>query len=112
MLFRSRFEALRAELGGLIREIRILGTMIGLDLAIDATDIVGRCLERRLLINATHGHVVRLGGGGLVEVQGTGEGGTFSRGQLDRLLDLAESGIDQLKRLQRDCLGEDWPLAG
>ena len=36
-------------------------------------------------------NVVRLGGGGLVEVQGTGEGGTFSRPQLDRLLDLAGS---------------------
>ena len=56
-------------------------------------------------------NVVRLGGGGLVEVQGTGEGGTFSRGQLDRLLDLAEAGIDQLTRLQRDCLGPDWPLS-
>ena len=41
-------------------------------------------------------NVVRLGRGGLVEVQGTGEGGTFSRAQLDRLLDLAEAGIDQL----------------
>ena len=30
-------------------------------------------------------NVVRLGRGGLVEVQGTGEGGTFSRAQLDQL---------------------------
>ncbi len=58
--FRARFEEMRADLGGLIREIRILGTMIGMDLTIDAADIVGRCLERRLLINATHGHVIRL----------------------------------------------------
>jgi ribonuclease PH len=50
-------------------------------------------------------NVVRLGGGGLVEVQGTGEGGTFSRPQLDALLTLADAGIDQLTRLQRDCLG-------
>ncbi len=55
-------------------------------------------------------NVVRLGSSGLVEVQGTGEGGTFSREQLDRLLDLAGAGIDQLGRLQRDCLGADWPL--
>ena len=34
--------------------------MIGLDLTVDATDVVAECLERRLLINATHGHVVRL----------------------------------------------------
>ncbi len=55
-------------------------------------------------------NVVRLGRGGLVEVQGTGERGTFSREQLDRLLDLAGSGIDQLMRMQRECLGTDWPL--
>ena len=56
-------------------------------------------------------NVVRLGRGGLVEVQGTGEGGTFSRGQLDQLLNLAEAGIDHLTMLQRECLGPDWPLA-
>jgi ribonuclease PH len=46
-------------------------------------------------------NVVRLGSGGLVEVQGTGEGGVFSRGQLDALLDLAEAGIDRLAAIQR-----------
>src|SRR4051812_1777310 len=55
-------------------------------------------------------NVVRLGGGGLVEVQGTGEGGVFSRSQLTALLDLAEAGIDQLARLQREALGTDWPF--
>jgi ribonuclease PH len=54
-------------------------------------------------------NVVRLGNGGLVEVQGTGEGGVFSRAQLQELLDLAESGMDQLGRLQRRALGESWP---
>jgi ribonuclease PH len=56
-------------------------------------------------------NVVRLGKGGLVEVQGTGEGGTYSRTQLERLLNLAEAGIDQLTLLQRECLGPHWPLA-
>ncbi|MHB1560347.1 MAG: ribonuclease PH [Isosphaeraceae bacterium] len=56
-------------------------------------------------------NVVRLGRGGLVEVQGTGEGGTFRRDQLDRLLDLAEAGIDELARAQRAALGVDWPFA-
>ncbi len=56
-------------------------------------------------------NIVRLGRGGLVEVQGTGEAGTFSRIQLDALLNLAEAGIDQLTRLQRECLGPDWPFA-
>lgn len=54
-------------------------------------------------------NVVRLGGGGLVEVQGTGEGGVFSRSQFTQLLDLAEAGIDQLASLQRAALGDAWP---
>ncbi len=58
--FRRHFETLRAELPGLIREIRILGVMIGLELAQDALPVVEACLERGLLINATHGNVVRL----------------------------------------------------
>ena len=51
-------------------------------------------------------NVVRLGAGGLVEVQGTGEGGTFTRPQLTQLLDLAEAGIDQLSQLQREAIGK------
>jgi len=58
--FRGHFEAIRAARPDLVKEIRILGTMVGLDLTTDATGVVSACLERRLLINATHGHVVRL----------------------------------------------------
>jgi len=49
-------------------------------------------------------NVVRLASGGLVEVQGTGEGGVFSRSQLDQLLDLAEAGLDQLSALQKAAI--------
>ena len=55
-------------------------------------------------------NAVRLGRGGFVEVQGTGEGGTFSRAQLDALLDLADAGITTLTNLQRAALGADWPM--
>jgi predicted acetylornithine/succinylornithine family transaminase len=58
--FRGQFEALRAELPGHIRDFRIRGVMIGLDLTFDATEVVSECMKRRLLVNATHGHVVRL----------------------------------------------------
>jgi ribonuclease PH len=50
-------------------------------------------------------NVVMSSEGGFVEVQGTGEHGTFDRGQLDRLLDLATSGIGELLRRQTDALG-------
>jgi acetylornithine/N-succinyldiaminopimelate aminotransferase len=58
--FRNHFEAMRRTSRGLVREIRIAGAMIGVELSIDAAGIVAECLERRLLINATHGNVVRL----------------------------------------------------
>src|SRR5579884_3328077 len=39
-----------------------------------------------------------------VEVQGTGEGGVFDRGSMDKLISLAEQGIDQLLELQKQYL--------
>jgi ribonuclease PH len=41
-------------------------------------------------------NVVMLGDGGFVEVQGTGENGTFDRSRLDELLDLAVHGCQEL----------------
>ena len=43
---------------------------------------------------------------GFVEVQGTGEHGSYSRDELNRLLDLGEGGIRQLMQAQIDALGE------
>ena len=58
--FREQFESLRAELPDLIRDIRVSGVMIGLDMTFHAADVVPKCMERRLLVNVTHEHVVRL----------------------------------------------------
>jgi ribonuclease PH len=41
----------------------------------------------------------------LVEVQGTAEHGTFDRAQLDRLLDLAQGGVNRIFAAQRAALG-------
>jgi ribonuclease PH len=43
--------------------------------------------------------------GRFVEVQGTGENATFDRVELNRLLDLATSGLTRLDALQREALG-------
>jgi len=43
--------------------------------------------------------------GSFVEVQGTGEGGIFTREQLSEMLSLAERGIRELMMIQRDVLG-------
>ncbi len=58
-VFHQRFEALRASCPW-IRAVRARGAMIGIELAVDGVPIVQQCLERRLLINCTHGTVLRL----------------------------------------------------
>jgi ribonuclease PH len=50
-------------------------------------------------------NVVMTDARGFVEVQGTGEHGTFDRAQLDALLGLAGSGIEALGAQQRSVLG-------
>jgi ribonuclease PH len=50
-------------------------------------------------------NVVMSSEGKYVEVQGTGEHGTFDRAQLDRLLELATHGITELSERQRAALG-------
>jgi ribonuclease PH len=50
-------------------------------------------------------NVVMTGGGSFVEVQGTAEGATFSRAEMDALLNLAQRGIAQLVSEQRRALG-------
>lgn len=57
--FSQRFEQLRSHCG-IVKQIRIKGAMIGIELTIDGTAIVQRCIERRLLVNCTHSTVIRL----------------------------------------------------
>jgi acetylornithine/N-succinyldiaminopimelate aminotransferase len=57
--FRARLEALRPRCPA-IRDIRIRGLMIGIDLDRDAKPYVEACLKRHLLVNNTHDTVIRL----------------------------------------------------
>ena len=54
-------------------------------------------------------NVVMTASGGLIEVQGTAEGQAFSRAELDAMLDLAASGIDQILACQRAALAQALP---
>jgi ribonuclease PH len=54
-------------------------------------------------------NVVMSSEGKFVEVQGTGEHGTFDRGQLNQLVDLAISGIRTLDAAQITALAKDLP---
>jgi ribonuclease PH len=50
-------------------------------------------------------NVVMTGSGAVVEVQATAERKTFSREDLDGLVDLAAAGIERLAEIQREAVG-------
>ena len=49
-------------------------------------------------------NVVRIGSGGFIELQGTGEGAPFSAEELQKLIALAEKGTNELLELQQASL--------
>lgn len=57
--FRTAFEALQAELP-IIKEVRVRGMMIGVELTISGVPAVAACMQRGVLINCTHDTVIRL----------------------------------------------------
>jgi acetylornithine/N-succinyldiaminopimelate aminotransferase len=58
-LFSERLEALRERCDA-VRAVRVMGMMIGVELAFDGAAVVQACLDRRLLVNCTQGNVIRL----------------------------------------------------
>jgi len=52
----------------------------------------------------TDGNFIMTGAGKLIEVQMSAEGATFSRGEMNQLLDLAEAGVAQLVAAQKAAL--------
>jgi len=57
--FRVRLHALK-ETCDVVRDVRVMGMMIGVELSIDGAAVVQACLDRNLLVNATQGRVIRL----------------------------------------------------
>jgi ribonuclease PH len=51
-------------------------------------------------------NIVMTGKGKLVEIQGTAERQPFNKTQMDKLLTLAEEGINQLVAIQKECVGK------
>ena len=56
-------------------------------------------------------NVVMTASGGFVELQGTAEGATFSRAEMDALLALAGKGIGDLVGAQQRALAAPLPIA-
>ncbi|MEO1993722.1 MAG: aminotransferase class III-fold pyridoxal phosphate-dependent enzyme, partial [Planctomycetaceae bacterium] len=57
--FRTQLNSLVGELS-IVRELRIQGLMIAIDLNVTATPAVTQCMQRGVLVNATHDTVLRL----------------------------------------------------
>jgi ribonuclease PH len=55
-------------------------------------------------------NLVMTGTGRFIELQCSGEEATFSRGQLEKLLQLGEAGIQQVTHAQKAALGRAWPF--
>lgn len=51
------------------------------------------------------GNFIMTGSGRLIEVQMSAEGSTFSRAQMDQLMDLAEKGVGELAKMQKAACG-------
>jgi acetylornithine/N-succinyldiaminopimelate aminotransferase len=58
-IFRQRFLQLQQECN-LVRDVRVRGVMVGVELSVEGAPMVKACMERKLLINCTHGTVIRL----------------------------------------------------
>ena len=78
----------------------IAATSVGI---VDGTVLLDLCYEEdsRATVDM---NVVMLASGGLVETQATAEKESYSREELNRMLDLAQNGIEQLFRLQETAI--------
>ncbi|MDO4551205.1 MAG: aspartate aminotransferase family protein [Planctomycetia bacterium] len=57
--FQERFQELKSQ-SDLVKDVRGKGVMVGVELNVEGADVVQKCMERGLLINCTHGTVIRL----------------------------------------------------
>jgi len=58
-LFQQRLQALQENCQW-IREVRVVGMMIGIELDVEGGAVVEACMANGLLVNCTQGNIVRL----------------------------------------------------
>ena len=98
---RQALEVLRER--GDLREIPIKSGVAAVSVGIvEGEPMLDLCYEEDSRAEVDF-NIVMTHAGEFVEVQGTGEGGTFTRAQLDALLSLAQDGISQLAKIQRSA---------
>jgi ribonuclease PH len=89
---------------GILRSVPLTDSVAATSVGIvDNTPLLDLCYDEDSRAQVDM-NVVMTGGGRLVEIQATGEGRSFSRDELDRLLALASRGIDRLSDQQQALL--------
>ena len=103
--FVALFDALRRmQAGGKISEIPLKNQIAAVSVGkCGGVPLLDLCYEEDSTAEVD-ANVVMTGGGDLVEIQGTGEGSTFSRAELSQMLDLAAAGIEEIQRKQIEIL--------
>ncbi len=101
------FVALTLALSKIIdNTLPITDYLAAISVGIDSPDIIMLDLnyeeDRNAMVDM---NVVMTGRGQIVEIQGTGEEDTFSKAQLNELIDAAEIGISRLITVQKQVLG-------
>jgi len=57
--FKNKFEELKEKYPEYIKEIRVIGLMIGLEVEKNGPEVVKKCIEEGILMNCTAGNVLR-----------------------------------------------------
>ena len=57
--FKNKFEELKEKYSEYIKEIRVIGLMIGLEVEKNGPEVVKKCIEEGILMNCTAGNVLR-----------------------------------------------------
>ena len=70
---------------------------------VEGTPVLDLCYEEDSRAEVDM-NVVMAESGEFIEIQGTAEHGSFSRSKMNELLDLAESGLREIFKLQRACV--------
>jgi len=90
--------------GGLVRENPINDTVAAVSVGlVDGRVLLDLCYEEDKTAEVDF-TVVATGRGRFVEVQGTGEAGTFSRAQMSRMLSTADRGLRAMRTIQLKAL--------
>ena len=59
-ILRKRLDGLCKKYPSLVKEVRGIGVMLGMELAFSGAGLVKRCMEKGLLVNCTHDTVLRV----------------------------------------------------